>query len=95
MPETDGIKTVYHQCLEGGGEMGELIRSIDWSKTPIGDPSTWPSALRTSVSLMLNSYFPMYIAWGEGYTQHQAPAGHGDKHKGNLCRDMAHYRVDV
>jgi two-component system sensor histidine kinase VicK len=69
MPETDGIKTVYHQCLEGGGEMGELIRSIDWSKTPIGDPSTWPSALRTSVSLMLNSYFPMYIAWGEGYTQ--------------------------
>ncbi|MDB5130310.1 MAG: hypothetical protein JWR02_59 [Mucilaginibacter sp.] len=69
MPETDGIKTAYHQCLEGGGEMGGLIRSIDWSQTPIGDPSTWPSALRTSVSLMLNSYFPMYIAWGDGYTQ--------------------------
>ncbi|GAC1300597.1 MAG: hypothetical protein NVSMB24_01540 [Mucilaginibacter sp.] len=69
MPETDSIKTTYHQCLEGGGEMGELIRSVDWSKTPIGDPSTWPSALHTSVSLMLNSYFPMYIAWGEGYTQ--------------------------
>ncbi|MDP9046769.1 MAG: PAS domain-containing protein, partial [Bacteroidota bacterium] len=69
MPETDHANTVYHQCLEGGGEMGGLIRSVDWSKTPIGHPSTWPAALRTSVSLMLNSYFPMYIAWGEGYTQ--------------------------
>ncbi|MGZ3763761.1 MAG: ATP-binding protein [Mucilaginibacter sp.] len=55
--------------LQGGGEMGKLIRSTDWAKTPIGSPDTWPEALRTSVSLMLNNLFPMYIAWGEEYTQ--------------------------
>ncbi|MGZ3944216.1 MAG: PAS domain-containing protein [Mucilaginibacter sp.] len=55
--------------LQGGGEMGKLIRSTDWSKTPIGSPDTWPEALRTSVSLMLNNLFPMYIAWGSEYTQ--------------------------
>lgn len=55
--------------LDGGGEMGELIRSTDWSKTPIGSPDTWPQSLRTSVSLMLNNLFPMYIAWGSEYTQ--------------------------
>ncbi len=50
--------------LTGGGEMGELIRSMDWSKTPLGPPQTWPQSLRTSVSLCLSSTFPILIAWG-------------------------------
>jgi two-component system sensor histidine kinase VicK len=49
--------------------MGRLIRSVNWSQTPIGDPSQWPQSLCTTVSLMLCSYFPMYIAWGPQYTQ--------------------------
>ena len=28
--------------LPGGGEMGKLIRSKDWSKTPLGSHDTWP-----------------------------------------------------
>ncbi len=44
--------------------MGELIRTMDWSKTPLGPPSTWPQSLRTSVSLCLSSTFPILIAWG-------------------------------
>ena len=50
--------------LAGGGEMGALIRSMDWSKTPLGPPHTWPQSLRTSVSLCLSSTFPILIAWG-------------------------------
>ena len=50
--------------LAGGGEMGELIRSMDWSKTPLGPLSDWPQSLRTSVSLCLSSTFPILIAWG-------------------------------
>jgi PAS domain S-box-containing protein len=50
--------------LTGGGDMGELIRSMDWSKTPLGPPQTWPQSLRTSVSLCLSSTFPILIAWG-------------------------------
>ena len=28
------------------GEMAILISSVDWSKTPLGHPSTWPHALQ-------------------------------------------------
>ena len=58
-----------HDFLLGGDEMGELIRSIDWSKTPVGAVETWPQSLRTAVSIMLNTHFPMYIAWGKEFTQ--------------------------
>ncbi|RKG94066.1 response regulator [Corallococcus terminator] len=50
--------------LSGGGEMGGLIRSMDWSKTPLGPVETWPQSLRTTVSLCLSSTFPILIAWG-------------------------------
>lgn len=49
--------------------MGELIRSVNWSKTPVGSVETWPQSLRTAVSIMLNTHFPMYIAWGQEFTQ--------------------------
>ncbi|MEO6869500.1 MAG: PAS domain S-box protein [Ginsengibacter sp.] len=58
-----------YQFLFGGGEMGELIRAKDWTKTPLGDPENWPQSLRTIVSVVLNNPFGMYIAWGKEYTQ--------------------------
>jgi signal transduction histidine kinase/CheY-like chemotaxis protein len=50
--------------LSGGGEVGALMRTQDWSESPLGHPRTWPQALRTVVGLMLNSKFPMFVAWG-------------------------------
>ncbi|MFL5133202.1 MAG: PAS domain S-box protein [Microvirga sp.] len=50
--------------LSGGGEMGALMRAHDWSTSPLGPPENWPQSLRTVVSLMLTSKFPMFIAWG-------------------------------
>lgn len=58
-----------HYFLADGGEMGELIRSKDWSKTPIGDPENWPQTLRTLTSVILHNPFGMYIAWGKDFTQ--------------------------
>ena len=55
--------------LRGGGEMGALIRAKDWSKTALGNPSTWPQSLCTMVAVMLDNPFGMYIAWGNEYTQ--------------------------
>ncbi|MEP6713401.1 MAG: hypothetical protein ABJA37_13325, partial [Ferruginibacter sp.] len=55
--------------LNGGGQMGEFIRSFDWSKTALGSPDTWPQSLRIAVSIMLDSPFGMYIAWGNDYIQ--------------------------
>ncbi len=55
--------------LEGGGEMGELIRATNWEETPLGNPAYWPPSLRTIVAVMLNNPFGMYIAWGREYIQ--------------------------
>ena len=52
--------------LSGGGTMGAMMRAHDWSASPLGHPGTWPQALRTVVGLMLNSKFPMFVAWGDG-----------------------------
>ncbi|WP_157274066.1 ATP-binding protein [Pedobacter sp. BAL39] len=58
------VEESSEQFLLGGGEMGQLIRTMDWSKTALGPISTWPQSLRTSVSLCLSSTFPILIAWG-------------------------------
>src|SRR3712207_5529423 len=50
--------------LAGGGDMGERIRAHDWRQSPLGPPEHWPEALRTTVSVLLNSRFPMFVAWG-------------------------------
>lgn len=50
--------------LDGGGELGELIRTHDWSTSPLGPIATWPQSLKTSVNLILNSQHPMWIGWG-------------------------------
>ena len=55
--------------LSGGGEMGALIRSMDWSQTRLGPPREWPQSLRTSVSLCLSSTFPILVAWGPEHIQ--------------------------
>lgn len=50
--------------LDGGGEMGEFIRTKNWSTTPIGSPATWPSTLQVATSILINSRFPMFVWWG-------------------------------
>ena len=57
-------EAMEHTFLKGGGEMGEMIRSKDWSETAIGSPDNWPENLQTAVSIILNSQFPMFIWWG-------------------------------
>ena len=55
--------------LAGGGEMGALMRAHDWQATPLGDPATWPSTLKTVVRLLLSSNHPMFIWWGDDLIQ--------------------------
>lgn len=49
--------------------MGALMRSMDWSKTPIGPVSTWSPALRTMVSLLLRNRFQLILWWGPQFVQ--------------------------
>jgi signal transduction histidine kinase/CheY-like chemotaxis protein len=54
-------------CLLGGGEMGALMRSTDWSRTVFGPVASWPQSLRTAISIMLESHFAMVVAWGPDF----------------------------
>jgi hypothetical protein len=56
------------RVLAGGGEMGELMRATDWSKTPIGPVESWSPTLRTMVSFLLANRFPLLLRWGPQYT---------------------------
>src|SRR4029078_1670068 len=57
------------EVLADGGEMGALMRSIDWAKTPLGPVSSWSQALRTMVGLLLRNRFPMLVWWGPQFVQ--------------------------
>ena len=52
-----------------GGEMGDLMRTLDWAATPVGPPETWPQSLRTAISILLDSRFPMLVLWGPELVQ--------------------------
>lgn len=53
------------EFLGNAGEMGRLIRSRDWTSTPLGPVSEWPSCLKTATSLLLQSPVPIVMLWGE------------------------------
>ena len=48
----------------GGGSMGALVRTNDWSRTPLGPIGNWPQSLRTAVGMMLSTRHPVFIFWG-------------------------------
>src|SRR5579859_6439082 len=47
------------RSLAGGGELGALMRALEWSATPIGHVEGWPQSLRTAVGICLASRFPI------------------------------------
>lgn len=50
--------------LDGGGEMGALIRNKNWSSTSLGPQNGWPAELRTVIRVMLTTNHPVFIFWG-------------------------------
>jgi len=50
--------------LAGGGEMGALMRALDWSKTPLGPVQSWPQSLRSVLSMLLPSKAQIILFWG-------------------------------
>ena len=61
-------KTVEPEEWVRGGELGELVRKFDWSKTPLGEINGWPQSLKTVVRVMLTSRFAMWMGWGSELT---------------------------
>ena len=78
-----GPKASADRTFDGGGEMGELMRSIDWSKTALGPVSGWSQALKTMVGVVVRSPSSMHLVWGPELVQIYNDAyrpGLGTKH---------------
>lgn len=60
---TDDPRISTPGFLKNGGAMAELIRDRDWSDG-LGPLDQWPAALRSALSICLNSSFPTAIYWG-------------------------------
>src|SRR3984893_5881362 len=60
----DPISLPAADWLAGGGEMGSLVRSMDWSRTKLGPVEAWPRSLKTMLGVVLGSRFPMCLWWG-------------------------------
>lgn len=71
--------------LQGGGEMGELMRNYDWETTCLGRPENWPLSLRTTVGIILHSAFPMFLFWGKDLL-----CFYNDAYRPSLGRDGKH-----
>ncbi|RKH82415.1 response regulator [Corallococcus sp. AB032C] len=60
-PHREGREEAF---IQHGGEMGALMRAHDWSSNSLGPLEHWPQSLRTSVSTMLRSPYPIILFWG-------------------------------
>ena len=64
-PTTQGRDALGSELFAGGGEAGGLMRSMDWSATPLGPPEEWPRSLKTCVRILLTSRQAMFVWWGD------------------------------
>ncbi|WP_045741550.1 SpoIIE family protein phosphatase [Actinoplanes rectilineatus] len=79
-------------AFERGGEMGARMSALDWSTSPVGDPSGWPPELVDAVVTMLASRAQIVIFWGPQWVAFYNDAyivTMGDKHPGHLGRPGA------
>jgi len=65
----DAPSSEPEDCLSGGGQMGALMRSINWAETPLGPVLSWVASLRAMVRVLLGNRFPMMIGWGPDLIQ--------------------------
>ena len=82
-PKTWGYQAAS-RAIFGNGEMADLIRSFDWSTTPVGPIEEWPETLLVTVNLLLASRQPMFLWWGDDliqfYNDAYRPSIRADKH---------------
>jgi PAS domain S-box-containing protein len=77
--------------LRGDSEVATLIHSHDWGKTPLGPIDRWPSILKMTTALILQSPIAIVTLWGaEGvmvYNDAYSRFG-GARHPGLLGRNV-------
>ncbi|KUH69047.1 histidine kinase [Mycolicibacterium novocastrense] len=68
MSDPTGQQNRLTTVFDADGEVGPDMAGVRWAATPLGAPDGWPQSLRTAVSILLSSRFPMWMAWGPDLT---------------------------
>jgi signal transduction histidine kinase len=63
------MKEAPDELLADLGPMGALMRTTDWSRTPLGPIESWPRSLISYVAMILEMPSPAIIFWGPEQTQ--------------------------
>ena len=50
--------------LNGGGQIGQLLRSGKGLPAPMQTPADWPDSIKTLVAVMFSANQPMFLVWG-------------------------------
>ncbi|WP_439394950.1 ATP-binding protein [Bradyrhizobium sp. PMVTL-01] len=53
--------------LADGGELGAMMRALDWSDSPLGPPHRWSQALKTTVGMLLAAQAQIVLFWGPDF----------------------------
>ena len=64
MTEISQNNDIGLKWLAGGGEMGQRMRALDWSKTALGPVEGWPQSLLSPLSMLLPSKAQIIFFWG-------------------------------
>lgn len=53
--------------FERAGALREAYEGVDWSRSPVGEPSTWSPALWQAVETVWHTRFPATLLWGPDF----------------------------
>jgi PAS domain-containing protein len=56
-------KVMSENLFIGGSDMGALMRAYDWAQTSLGSVENWSESLKTTISILLNAPYPMFLVW--------------------------------
>ncbi|HYQ76306.1 SpoIIE family protein phosphatase [Cellulomonas sp.] len=87
------MRSPWFVRVTAGSVTGLLAREVDWAATPLGVPSTWPTALRLTVEMCFSTRFPVLVTWGPDLTMiyndgYREMLG-SDKHPGAMGAPLA------
>lgn len=87
------MRSPWFRRVTEGSATGEVARAVDWSATPLGPPSTWPTSLRVTAEMCFTTRFPVLVTWGPDLTMiyndgYREMLG-SDKHPGAMGRPLA------
>ena len=63
LSETTARQSIDMGFLADGGELGAMMRALDWSDSPLGPPRRWSQALKTTVGMMLAAQAQIVLFW--------------------------------